>query len=485
VLCPEDSKKKPTDPGHHCVVCELFGCTGWARKFRLIVVNEKGQVIQGQIRANTTFILRFIPLRPIKLEEWCLLDATLRLIADYGAIGGKTVFKPSDDWGIADLGSDDLDDSSGKVKRANGIQEIPVWAGKRHHQDLGLISIEQYPSDIRCNRQKVEAYVRNHPWRSNFDDDDFSWASLQNFWCVRGRYLVRQDANTSSFNFVIGRPEPKGQSSQGDSWLAGRRPDRQRNIEPESKKVLSFKNPENARRTFGFVQNEQEFSQILQRLETLRDGGAPRNQPDQVWLAWLPRYKQKEGLVWEREDGETLSDRSFRQRLLITQPGTAINPSSDTAEEGTLRELELISPRWRSSAEAASLQPVGLMGYVFCQSSEVWPQLQAVEELFIGGDTRYGLGQLTRERRKEPERADRLFGSPVSLSSNHPVVHARYALAHVEVQAKDPVQGALECLQGWDSLDGGTTGSGMTWVPGSEFMKEADCAITEQGLWRL
>ncbi len=36
-------------------------------------------------------------MRPIRDEEWCLLDATLRLIAEYGAIGGKTVFKPSDE----------------------------------------------------------------------------------------------------------------------------------------------------------------------------------------------------------------------------------------------------------------------------------------------------------------------------------------------------------------------------------------------------
>ena len=44
---------------------------------------------------NDVFTLRFTPLRPIQDEEWALIDATLHLISEYGAIGGKTVFKPS------------------------------------------------------------------------------------------------------------------------------------------------------------------------------------------------------------------------------------------------------------------------------------------------------------------------------------------------------------------------------------------------------
>ncbi len=258
-----DGIRCPDREGRHCVVCELFGCTGWARKFRLMILDENGKIIQNQIQAGQTFILRFIPLRPIAPEEWCLLDATLRLIAEYGAIGGKTVFKPSDEWG-----------------RENVL----------YHQDFGLVAIEQRPGDLNCNQEAVKAYVssNNSRWRTGIPDDDFSWASLQNFWCVKGRYLARQDASTSSFNFVIGRPEPKHQSSQGDSWLAGRRPDRQRGIEPESKKVFSFKHPSNASRTFGFVQNAQEFHQIRQKLEILRDGVGNGRQPDPVWQSFDP-----------------------------------------------------------------------------------------------------------------------------------------------------------------------------------------------------
>ncbi len=162
---PTSDVRCPDKDGRHCVVCELFGCTGWARKFRLMVLKED----QNQIQAGDTFILRFIPLRHIQEEEWCLLDATLRLIAEYGAIGGKTVFKPSDEQ-----------------NRQN----------ERHHQDFGLVAIEPHPGGLNCSQEAVKAYVSvNNPrWRTGFHDEDFSWASLQNFWCVKERYLAREIA---------------------------------------------------------------------------------------------------------------------------------------------------------------------------------------------------------------------------------------------------------------------------------------------------
>ncbi len=330
-----DDARCPDQNGRHCVVCELFGCTGWARKFRLMILDDNDQVIQNQIQPGQTFILRFISLRPIAPEEWCLLDATLRLIADYGAIGGKTVFKPSDEWGIADLGADDLDDSRGqvvvlrsrrglplqrndvieevdgivvahlhdlenllserphgsplkiKVRRRNGTQEeIDSWAGKRHHQDFGLIAVEERPQGVDCTLQQVKAYVQQERWRKDFDDRAFAWASLQNFWCVKGRYLARQDRDRSSFNFIIGRPEPKNQSSQGDSWLAGRRPDQRRGIKSESKKVFSFKHLE--ARTFGFVKDNKELAHIREKLMVLRDGDGNRRQSDPIWQGFDP-----------------------------------------------------------------------------------------------------------------------------------------------------------------------------------------------------
>ncbi|MGQ9561844.1 MAG: type III-B CRISPR module RAMP protein Cmr1 [Candidatus Oleimicrobiaceae bacterium] len=220
--CPQDSRKQPTDEGHHCVVCELFGCTGWARKFRFQVLDTNGNVKSSQIKKGETVKFVFTELRPIREEEWALLDLTLRLIADYGAIGGRMVFKPSDEQ--------------------NRQQAL-------HHKDFGLIKIVN-PDRPKYNKDQLREYVKHSRWRQ-VDHGNFAWASLENFWCVKGRYLARQDASTSTFNQVIGRKQQKNLGQQlknkaededVDRWLAGR--------QQESKKVFSFKDPP---RTFGFV----------------------------------------------------------------------------------------------------------------------------------------------------------------------------------------------------------------------------------------
>jgi CRISPR type III-B/RAMP module RAMP protein Cmr1 len=308
VRCPASSKT-PSEPGHHCVVCELFGCTGWARKFRFEVLDKNGEPKQSQIKAGDIFILRFTELRPIREEEWCLLGLTLRLIAEYGAIGGKTVLKPSDEPGLADLDLSDFEESNGEVrvrsarrglplrsgdiiiqiasqpvtslndlkkavtgkthgepvsveiKRDGNPSSVDTWFGKRHHRDYGLMEIIEPSPICRKTEKDLRRYVSLRPkWREVFhsytDDQgrqhDFSWASLTNFWCVKERYLARQNANRSTFNKVIGRQEPKNSAQHlrndattFDEWLAGR--------QQESKKVFSFKEPSEAQRTFGFV----------------------------------------------------------------------------------------------------------------------------------------------------------------------------------------------------------------------------------------
>ncbi len=247
----------------HCVVCELFGCTGWARKFRFTVLDAAGNVREGkkedkkgstqgkddnkvispQILKGETFSLRFTPLRPICEEEWALLNFTLRLIAEYGAIGGKTVFKPSDE-----------------SHRANAP----------HHRDYGLVKLD-HPVKISCNEEALKAYVTRSTWLKR-SHDGFAWASLKYFWFVEGKTLSRDGTGSSTFNKALGRDESKEYSTcnqvhnppekckktnkhpkrkseyiiidaaSKSKWLAG--------SQQESKKVFSFKDPA---RTFGFV----------------------------------------------------------------------------------------------------------------------------------------------------------------------------------------------------------------------------------------
>ncbi len=214
--CPDKNDK-------HCVVCELLGCTGRARKFRFDVLDEAGKVKRDQIKKDGTFRFRFTPLHPMRDEEWTLLDLTLRLIADYGAIGGKTVYKPTNE---------------------------PNRQNASHHRDYGLIQIHQPPRVTSKAKDELKSYVDLSRW-CRVNHGDFAWASLEHFWCVKGRYLARDGNNQSSFNRLLGRSMKKNRGQQlfqdtpADRWLAG--------LQQESKKVFSFKEPEEARRTFGFV----------------------------------------------------------------------------------------------------------------------------------------------------------------------------------------------------------------------------------------
>lgn len=231
----DPSNSKCTD-SNHCVVCELFGCTGWARKFGFQVFDDDNSIQMSQITKDTIFKLQFTSLRPINDEEWALLDLTLHIVSEFGAIGGKTVFKPSTENG-----------------RDN----------KLHHQDFGIIKLHSAePLTKTIGRIELEQYVLSARWLG-VKTNDFVWASLNNFWVVNGRYLARQNQHNSTFNKVIGRPMPEGQASQNDSFLAGRRPDSYRKIDAESKKVFSFKKPPT---TFGFINGESITFDIMKGL---------------------------------------------------------------------------------------------------------------------------------------------------------------------------------------------------------------------------
>lgn len=230
---PSSSTCKDTK---HCVACEFFGCTGWARKFKFQVLDKNGSIKGSKIKEGDYFKLQFIPLRPVKDEEWALLGLTLRIISDYAALGGKTVFKPSDEY-----------------SRQN----------KFYHRDYGIIKFLSTEPQLRIfSKENLESYVRKNQWLK-VNMKEFEWTSFNNYWAVNGRYLSRQNEYESTFNDVIGRKGPKYQSkcvkkNPYNKWLSGE--------ERKSKKVFSFKNPP---RTFGFVnpKYDKQFYEMRERLE--------------------------------------------------------------------------------------------------------------------------------------------------------------------------------------------------------------------------
>jgi len=203
-----ESKLEDYVKGKICPVCYMFGCTGWGGKFVLRIRDEA---------AGTLFVLEFIEKKKFEPEEVLLLKMALKLIIDYGAIGGRTVLKPAD-----------------KIQ--------PNKNKKRHHLDYGLIergkdNIGQNISNVprqdeliyKNNENKIKEYLNlfniskvNKP----------EWPDLRNFWFVNGDYI---DGPTHNIivSRDIGNPKEYEQSATSlQRWLGGK--------EGESKKIFSF-----------------------------------------------------------------------------------------------------------------------------------------------------------------------------------------------------------------------------------------------------
>jgi hypothetical protein len=241
--------------------------------------------------------------------------------------------------------------------------------------------------------------------------------------------------------------------------------------------------------------NDQRYTQVGKQLRSDARFSYlyPAELADTKWLAWLPEYRERDGLVWVREAANSeanqnpLPDRYFRRLLLWTRPATAIDPSSDSAADGSLRETECIQPYWRHDAEHPG-SPVGMVGYVFLRDSkDLDKQLFALSTLFIGGDTRYGLGRMERVG-KEP--AAKFFGARVELDHNEPRIITNRTLGHVLGHNGLPMRGAQEAIGGWDMTSQKHVNriSGPAWTPGSQIVEEnanPSFRINEQGLWHL
>lgn len=204
------------------------------------------------------------------------------------------------------------------------------------------------------------------------------------------------------------------------------------------------------------------------------------------WVEWLPEYREGDGLVWVRKATKTtLADRRFRRLLLWTRPATAIDPATDSALDGSLRETECVQPRWRRDDDSPP-SPVGMVGYVFLRNGEdLAKRLSALSTLLVGGDTRYGLGRLERVAMVP---AKGFFGATVALDDVEPHVSTKRALGHTLAVNGVPMCGELEAIGGWDM-----TGqqqdrriSRPAWTPGSQIVGGEGIPrfrIDEHGLW--
>lgn len=199
-----------------CPACRVFGCTGWRRKFNLVITNADG--MPGELRLDRPgidFGVRLVLRRPLIEEERWLLSRTLYVIDRYGSLGGRTTMKPP---------------------------KFP---------DFGLIKMVQ---NIRSDREyrAVAAWLKDQGTRSEemsrkMENIPPEYPNVQYFFFNRGYWLDRQRMND------VVAADPTG-------FMRGAR--------GVSKKLFSFSRGE-GKRFWGYTTGEDMLKRILDQLATM------------------------------------------------------------------------------------------------------------------------------------------------------------------------------------------------------------------------
>lgn len=220
---PTGDDRCPDKDGKHCAACELFGCTGWARKFRLRVLDDGGNLIQTKIEKNTALTLQFVELRPMSQEEKWLLAKTIEIAAKYGALGGKTTLKPQRD--------------------------------ERKGADNGIVQWIKTQSPI--THPNINSYLRQSDFRAvSIKLPDLRW-----FIFVKGAFLWREQMNPLLGLDPKGKPLPNADNTQ--KFLQGKRGGGDKPT--VSKKLFSFR--ADGGRIWGYAQNAQMRDAIVGRIK--------------------------------------------------------------------------------------------------------------------------------------------------------------------------------------------------------------------------
>jgi hypothetical protein len=222
----------------------------------------------------------------------------------------------------------------------------------------------------------------------------------------------------------------------------------------------------------------------------------PAKKTEDHFVPWLPKYVmhptspelRRSGLCWFLDavpDDPPQSDRDFRRCLMDALASTAVASEHDSALDGSLHETEYINTKWRRCDKKEGSSQVYFVGYVFLKNNAFLQKIQSVETLWIGGDSRYGLGKIQRVV-WEPQDNSRVFGASVYLDDAcAPVLKTNHVLAHAYSDL--PLWGMKELVGGWN-IKKPWIHQGQelpAWSPGSLTCKEEQCwMIDTYGIWR-
>jgi len=200
------------------------------------------------------------------------------------------------------------------------------------------------------------------------------------------------------------------------------------------------------------------------------------------------------------------------ESLFISAYGqTAVEPQNNTAEEGSLHETEFISSTVETKGEQ---KPVFFLGYIIPNDGESilsnssnwkieWNSLrEAIKEIFVGGERKYGFGRLIlhEDRRLEKDKEDKyLIFEEYKLAPNGDQIRLEIeengALpAHLEIKGCPNLKGDIEPLVGreWGEVGSGKeqkAGAGqkispvsLSWVPGSLMLERKTLTLGRYGI---
>ena len=236
---PTSEDRCPDNNGKHCAACELFGCTGWARKFRLRVLDKDGKLVTEAIQADQTITLEFLEMRPMSQEEKWLLNRAVWIAATYGALGGKTTLKPQ----------------KGPMGEDYGIFS---W--------IGSTQVSK-PTNIKTHFQQFRQ-ATNPP----------KFPNLRHFFFVKGAFFDRLQINSLMGLDEKGKPIPNADNTQKS--LRGKR-GQEETMPAISKKIFSFKS--NGGRIWGYAKDAQMRDTVIERIkQKLGDGSYTKKTGEEV-----------------------------------------------------------------------------------------------------------------------------------------------------------------------------------------------------------
>jgi CRISPR-associated protein Cmr1 len=170
----DPTDNSPCRDDGHCAACELFGCTGWSRRFRLRVLDRDGQPIQDPLEKDLDFVLQFVELHRISDKEtWLmwLMAKAVEIAARYGALGGKTTLKPQ--------------------RNARGLEDtLKKLPRTKPGDDMGVLAWQMGPSLV-ASRLKIVESVKSYARTYSISElPDLRW-----FFFVSGSFLKRDQMN--------------------------------------------------------------------------------------------------------------------------------------------------------------------------------------------------------------------------------------------------------------------------------------------------